>query len=367
MKGIKGKDLYSKSVLALLIIIELLGVLGRIHDHCERWQTYSLISLALLAVVVIIAEFCCHTFRCSTLNFTRLLASAIVPKPLTIAYLLGFVMHLSWMTDGVLNFLVGDPGLYPFFIGGIGILILFITFPDNRSREGRKKKVFISGLSLFPKSLNPITNKPVEYNKFNLLPLVRILQLAEDECEDCDMLILKTQNYADNIPDICIERAEELKLNVVEEDDFQHYGIKKDNALDDKLRLIIKKTAWNEFVTPVTDKQKRTEKEKWLRDSVKIHFTAPCDYDNYPECFKELSKSLIDFDTNDNMLIFNLTPGSAVISSVMTILSIDSGRDLYYYKQNDQGDIVEKLQEVDKTKIPLENLLSQALEKIKKQ
>ena len=69
-------------------------------------------------------------------------------------------------------------------------------------------------------------------------------------------------------------------------------------------------------------------------------------------------------DTEDNKLVFNLTPGTTVVSALMTILAIDSQRTLFYYRQGDVPPNTKRLIEVNKSNIPLRNLLSQALESL---
>ena len=59
-----------------------------------------------------------------------------------------------------------------------------------------------------------------------------------------------------------------------------------------------------------------------------------------------------------------MTPGTATMSSVMSLIAIDGDRRLFYYSQDKKLPIELRLKEVYKKEIPLENLLSQALENV---
>lgn len=49
----------------------------------------------------------------------------------------------------------------------------------------------------------------------------------------------------------------------------------------------------------------------------------------------------------------------------MTLLAIDGDRKLYYHEQGSKAtDIAKRIKQVDKSKLPIQNLLSEALEKL---
>ena len=78
-------------------------------------------------------------------------------------------------------------------------------------------------------------------------------------------------------------------------------------------------------------------------------------------------------DDESHELYFNLTPGTGTVGALMTLMAIDGSRKLYYYvPENDANKAImeseekksERLKKVDKNSIPLEGLLSQALDSI---
>ena len=102
-------------------------------------------------------------------------------------------------------------------------------------------------------------------------------------------------------------------------------------------------------------------KQNVFVERLQIDFTDPCDYDDFEQCFQILDNAIKKEDNNNQLLYFNLTPGTGIVGSLMTLFSIDKDRQLFFYSQNSSKELLP----VDKSRLPLENLLSQALEKIK--
>lgn len=343
----------SSIALIVLVVCDVLAVVG------TRMKCFPLVVCAVIALVV----GCAFLYGRRAENkhsrqsiFTNLLANAVSPSWLGAFYMLMFIIHISWLSDGSLfqNKVNAEVGTMV-GLGIVGIIVLVLFFPEGKDKsDGKKTKLFVSGMSNLP------TFK-VELSKSSLIPLVSILQVAWEQYEKCEMLILKSDAMK-SVPPLFIEGAEELRLNEFNEADCEAYGIEKTNELDERLCLIIKKVALAMFICSDDDEATREKKRIWVRDSLTIHFTQPCDYDDLPSCFSMLRYSLDRFD-NSYQMYFNLTPGTTVISAIMTLLSIDDNRELYYYKQKP---VAHRLQRVDKTKVPLENLLSQALETMRK-
>lgn len=177
------KDIFSICVLVLLIIGEFFALWGGAHDHYCDWMYVTFIS-AVLIILLLIWGYGSKVLEFEAFTFTNLLASAIAPRPLGVIYLLGFVMHLSWLTDGVLNYIVGDPWMMPFSVGTLGILSLWLAFPDTKIVKNENKDVvLISGISKIKTEKATIQYQGGEktvnmIDLRNMVPLVRFLNLV---------------------------------------------------------------------------------------------------------------------------------------------------------------------------------------------
>lgn len=357
------KRTYSILALFLILAAEILFIIGS-FDY-----TYECFSCALGFLVAIVLlwllRWCIfkgNPFWVRSKILTRLMANAISPSWIGAFYLLFFIVHLGWLSDETLKlFFIPhyeiDDVLVTLIVIIAGTFFLIEFFPEGKveKNKGNKFKVFVSGIS----GLNSVP-KELDSDKYNVRPLVRILEETNLTGDDCEFLILLSDFYTKAKKPTPDEETKELqrrwdiirdtvKLAVPNLDESEFSKL----TIEEKLERLIIETAKNEF-------RERNVSFKKL----KIHFTAPCDYEDFPTCFRLLSNEIREFDTKDKEICFNLTPGPASISSIVTLLSIDADRKLYYYSQDDSKSN-NPIELVDKTKVPLENLLSQAIETLK--
>ena len=373
-----NRNAYSWIALLFLVLGEYFALRGIRGNWCI-WSPWILYTFLLAVVLILIGHCFKHEFTLRSVILTKLLANAIAPQRLGTIYLLLFVIHIGWLTNGVVSLFMPYPELYDVLrsvsvcLGGMGLLIIF--FPNgNIDMIDSPLKVFVSGISPFPeKKSNPITgeiNKPDNYSKFNLIPLIKILEviapeisgISEEDWKDpqksaliqqCKLLIIKTNYYEDKEPSTpYLDDTKGIELNdSTLADELKEYCINPENLTDDKIRLLIKKTASREF-------ESYKNMNEWIKQKLVIEFTKPVDYNDYEECFRAASQAIKQLDSKKHLFYFNLTPGTATIKLILTLLSINAKHRLFFYSQGNTP----KLIEVDKSLLPLQNLLSQALE-----
>lgn len=354
---------FSCKALSYMLLAELCAVLSM-----RLWVLLKYYSLVFAAIGIILFFLIIHLyFECKSqanykfefrsLIVSKLLANAIVPSWLGALYLFLFVIHIGWLTDGSLNLFL--PNAYgttweiiaSLAVCGTGMAILILFFPlVHENNNGDVTKVFVSGISLIS------VNENGQYND-NLTPLVKILNEV-NENDKFKFLILQSNGYtsknANVLEGICLYyKKEEEKYN-------QLFGYTQNTDMgkferldiDEQLKKLIALVAKNRFL----DKE-------WLRNEeffFDIQFTKfAVNYNDFKSCFDILDSEIKDFDKPQYQLYFNLTPGTGIVGSLMTLMSIKGNRKLFYYPQF-QGDT--QIKEADKSQIPLKNLLSQALE-----
>lgn len=361
-KHSEDKSLYSVSILIITLCSELVVIAGQRWGAPTAWQLYPMIGLFLSVYLSMIAWlYENHHFWPRSAIFTKLMANAIAPSWIGAIYLLVFIVHLGWLTDGSLNLFYSSNNTKEVAIslitGIFGTTAIISFFPDGRpSKKAVTRFAVISGISA------PVKSRDGKYENLNLIPLVRILQLFKDKTDSiCEMLILKTNSLDSKIiaPQFTDDQGfTELINNGIKEIENKEIKQSSQTLNEEIIRYIIKQTAIKEF----------PELYVWIEEKLTINFTDSCDYNNFSNCFKTLNRKISDLtDLRRTKIFFNITPGTVIVSSVMTLLSIDSKRELYYYKQTDDKSVAkeERLERVEKTDLPLENLLSQALENLK--
>lgn len=377
-KFLKNRNAYSWIALLLLVLGEYFAFRGIRGNWCV-WGPCTQVIIVLAVVLIIIGHCFKHKFSLKSVILTKLLANAIAPQRLGTIYLLFFVIHIGWLTNGMMSLFMPDQNqnyvLTSIFVCLIGMGLLVIFFPNGSiNMVDFPQKVFVSGLSPFPeKKIDTKTGdfeKPIIYSKFNLIPLIKLLEVVAPEIaniskedwndpqkfaniQQCKLLIIKTNYYNNKIP--CtpyLDDTNGIELNdetIAKE--LAEYNITPDNPTDDRIRLLIKKTALREF-------NSYNNMKEWIKQKLVIEFTESVDYDDYEKCFLATSHAMKQLDSKEHLFFFNLTPGTATIKLILTLLSISAKHRLFYYSQGKTP----KLIEVDKSLLPLQNLLSQALE-----
>ena len=369
---------YSIIVLLVLIVGEVSGILGQ-QLECDLWFVPIIVSVVLSFLLAIVAWKHKH-LRPNSGILANLVSSTISPSWLGIVFLIVFISHFTWWMDVVIEFFkpVSDERYswyLLFFISSCGLIITGWFFPEGGliPKDNKTRVVFFSGISLVPSGAN---GRKVEYSKFNIIPIVRMLQTVFDENgqfkgKPCKLVILNSDakenlnvgnsDYEYPVLTGILTGPNPVGSSGFWKKDAEHLSIKKTSddrttLREEKLRNIIKDAALIEF----PDKKEEIE-------ALDICFTTPCDYDLFEECYTVLDEAVRHEDEPNAQLCFNLTPGTGIVGSLMTLFSIDADRLLFYYAQftSDYRSNHERVQEAKKEKIHLESLLSQALQKLK--
>ena len=360
----KDRNFFSKVALWLVLLFELL----LISDLQQWWSPPYILFVVVVCLLFALygaGRYYGHHFGFRTTIVTKLLANAVAPTTLGAVYLLVFVIHIGWLTNAALGWYTATDEefcrvLYSTAACVLGMAALIAFFPKSGEQKvARPQQVFVSGISSIGPAPAAIAN--MKYDTLNLLPLVRMLQLIRDDDQVPLLVILQSDAFEDTpAQDEAFKRVMELVSPEACD------TLRTCEGLECKIRLLIRELAKREF----PDK-------KDLIDAMVIEFTEACNYfQNFEKAYSVLQQKADELDDEGHQLYFNLTPGTGIISSLMTLMSIDGDRSLYYYSQEkmpnaDTATEEEKrafsdrlLLPVDKKQIPLQALLSQALEKL---
>lgn len=368
------KERYSILAICLLLCFDLLVIIA-MHNPLD-WLWY-ISFMPLLAVLYLWYDGKSKGLELKPKSkvVSNLLANVISPRMLSAFYLLFFVLHIGWLTDASLNLFLAkaytDWGeiLISLVCGALGMFFLILFFPSS-SGKGGQDKLFISGISTpFVKNLPKDEEK---YNDLNLLPLVRILQLSSDEINDNScMCILKTDALDQKSCLDGINHVYELlkivtgKDNIIHivEDVFDSTSPFSDKQVERMMKYLIFSIAQREFPDKKWLLKQEDEKENDWKNRLegKIKFTVPCDYNDFTNCYDALDKAIKEENIENKAFYFNMSPGTGLISGLMTLFAIDPSRCLYYYSQKKDIPNDQKLIKIDKDREAVKKILTDAL------
>ena len=322
------------------------------------------IMASLMIILYPISRVAGLRFSIRSTIVSKLLANTIAPTTLGTLYLLTFVIHIGWATNAVLGlYTEHDAKLFGILVSSgvclIGLLAVIFYFPDGRQvKDDHPEQVFISGISAINIKQD---NWPKDYNGLNLIPLVRIFQLLRDDATKSRLVILHTDAFKDN--DSYYATLKHI-MGLVEPSAIP--AIENRKTTEEKLKVLIREIAKREFMGD--DHKIR------LIEEMEIEFTRSCSYfENFEIAYSILESRVRELDDEQHQLYFNLTPGTGIIGSLITLMAIDGDRELYYYSQKPMPAELKTEEEkrafrselllpVEKSKVPLQALLSQALE-----
>ncbi|MCR5140639.1 MAG: OPT/YSL family transporter [Bacteroidaceae bacterium] len=343
-----------------IILVLAAEVLMLVFPHIHWCLLMALFVLLVLFWVVCKLSGLTFSIR-STIS--KLLANAISPTLLGTIYLLTFVIHIGWLGNAV-HGLFSETGnalcnvLFSTLACILGLVALVFFFPNGKEEKDKEvKETIVSAISMIGL---PRTR---DYSELNLRPLVRILQGRQ--INNCELLILRSDfnkmsdtDLSKNIKDVMeFLFSYEKEGKAIWPDSLKGKSVadllEGKQRVTEQMELLIKIVALIEFPTQEEEIENLT-----------FDWTDPCNYNDFKSCHDVLTTKIERKDDNKHRLICYVSPGTALVGSLITLMAIDGDRELYYYSQDRSKEDSERLMPVNKNDIPLKNLLSQALEKL---
>ena len=403
-KQYKDSKAISSLVWKLVLVAELFALFG-IRGNSYIWGLWTFLGIIVTILLIFYlwkkGRQTGGEFRIKSIILTKLLANAIAPNRLGTIYLLLFVIHIGWLTNAAMSLFIDSnlqKVILTIIVCIVGTAILIAFFPSQKQKDRTSiQKVVVSGISsLDPKFLT------TDLDMFNIVPFVRMFQSVSankivivmsdyfvKEGYISPTIIIKKDSYPQLYTDIenCL-KSNTLKTKLTPSQmylsRFKFYTGEESIKIDgknEKSKLFLLKLGTIEGKTR-NIKDIKSDLIQVIKETARLQFydnkevlatIGACDieftdfiadYNNFQSSFNQIVGMVQELDKDNIELYFNMTPGTATMSSVMSLIAIDGDRRLFYYSQDKKLPIELRLKEVYKKEIPLENLLSQALENV---
>ena len=248
----------------------------------------------------------------------RFLNNALGLKFLSFVFILSFLIHISWLADICLDFFVLGKGYFINIVVCLfGIFGLAIIFPIKKRGEKdinpKKRTLLVTGIrEISERSLDLLLKPFDEY--LNIEKIVILLSSRVLTCIDKGFKEDVEKNTETNkAANAYIKAVENYNQSVNKRIQGHIVCDKLSDFLNDKIQCLY----------PAYNKRK-----------VECIFSEPVDYNDFDSCYKILRDKLKEVETTTNNTIIHISPGTAIISGVMTIFTIKGQRALIYTRQD---------------------------------
>jgi hypothetical protein len=251
----------------------------------------------------------------------RFLNNALGLKWLSLVFILGFMVHIAWISEISYSLIVkNETCLGELIVPIFGLLLLCTIFPvkvKNRdSNDKSERTLLISGItaSISERSLDLLFKPLTVYQ--NIQNMVIILS---DGLYNIDMRtegnlkeVFNFLSFADT-DDACNNYMNDMK-------------VKNPYEITNKLRQILETYLKQKYPT-------------YADRNVKIIFTPEFyDYNDFDSCYKATGKVLQEYEKGKkgatSATLIHISPGTATISAAMAIYAIKGYRALVYTRQD---------------------------------
>lgn len=287
--------------------------------------------ITLLFILIFFISIGCilQYFSLSALTLFRFLNNEIGSRPLNLLFALVFAMHLSWICDSGYDLVFKDEELYLVYWSRLGLAIIgmtcvFLIFPKRKKIKypipPEKRKLLVMGLSEIKlnEDINNIETAVIPFSEYvNIKTVVVLLsenmnpvRAGKDDNKKIDLTLLN--------PETKLYEAYENYKNIIH--NYKNAPIKKD-AITALENLLIEKIK-DSFPAVLSP------------DEIQFIFTEPVSYNDFDTCYTTIDSYLKKYEKNTEETVINISPGTALVTGVMSIHAIKGQRQLVYTKQS---------------------------------
>lgn len=99
-------------------------------------------------------------------------------------------------------------------------------------------------------------------------------------------------------------------------------------------------------------------------ENIEINFTPTVNYNDFDNIYNKAKVTLDEYEFKEYSIIINCSPGTATVSSALTILSMEKNRKLLYYSQDSKVDPDYKMQEIMENKLSIKDVIEKVSEEL---
>jgi hypothetical protein len=289
-------------------------------DFLEEVCICCIVLEWIILLFIVVVGYLLGVYQMSMQIVRRFLDNALGLKWLSLVFILGFMVHIAWISEISYSLVVKNETCLGELIVPIGgLLLLCAIFPvkaKNRDNNDKSKRtLLISGITTFigERSLDLL------FKPFTDYPNIRNM-----------VIILSDGLYKSEV-----QKETEFKrtLKLLSFDDGSSYNDYM-NYIEDGNHNKIK-----ELLRQILETYLKQKYPRYANENVNIIFTSEFyDYNDFDSCYKAIGKVLQKYEKGKqdatSATLIHISPGTATISGAMAIYAIKGGRSLVYTRQD---------------------------------
>lgn len=315
-----------------------------------------------------------------------LISSSCSGNWVDILFVLSFIFYFAWIPDACMDYSKEDYSIYRILVYFIGFITVILTKPtiykEPKEINNDSRTLLVSGISLIKNkpfhtiepltypfedyknlktmiilmpnkielvwnqlkiettndSIDPILNRA--YADFKIRMLRAYLQYEENSVNDTINKKLKSLLSKNGliIPD-CLDADDDTKIGEILS---SHKSGKLEFVLDERQKTCLAEIE-EVYISLIKDCVKHFLKKKGTTNlpDFTIEFTDPVDYNDFDDCNEKCYDKLVIMmrrhQLSDENIIVNITSGTAVVTSALTLNAIKGRREMVYIRQGAKG------------------------------
>lgn len=355
-------------------------------------ETILLLILLVLSVASVLFLF----YRNRTENFftlktqiaSKIFANIIKPEPINVVFLLTFLVHIGCLGSVFYSIFASETGsglwLHIIIMSVVLLTSLYLIyiFPNPKERGKNGNVIFFSGIPV--PSFVPFASHDLDeevkrkegtmIENLNYYPIVRIfyvLLTGEQNIvvKDGDKLhLLLSRDINEQSLKVAFNRLKEPigysgkygSANAVMQFNAELKKIKADFDAKNDYKMFIRRYIRALGKYAFSDKKQLCE----AIENIEINFTPTVNYNDFDNIYNKAKVTLDEYEFKEYSIIINCSPGTATVSSALTILSMEKNRKLLYYSQDSKVDPDYKMQEIMENKLSIKDVIEKVSEEL---
>jgi hypothetical protein len=331
---------YVFALLACTMCLDSVVENGLINAHCISWYLWAIFGITLITTIVALILIK-HYEKESAGKVTRnekmalLIQNSCRGRWADIMYVLAFLLYLNWLPNITLLCIQenNELSLIRLVVYGIGVFLLVYgkpTFGSCKDSKVEERTVLVSGLSTLSITSSGKPNSEAFFMPFDKFPNIEKVEvLLTDAFFKGNTKVETSKNSSNNTSNSNQSDDNTILGKTLKYKELMKQKVHSDGSVS---------TADVESTLKTFILECISLKDNYKGKDVEVIFSEAANYNSFEDCNNKSVQLIKSANKKgqaykDENMVINITPGTSIVSSVMTLNSIKGDRIMVYVDQ----------------------------------